>query len=237
MSLSGAATGAATGAGIGSIIPGIGTLIGGGIGGLIGLFKGGSDSTPSTPATDDLTNAITGLKDASSTVGKQGAQLTGGATDQLAPILNYFKQLTGNNPSAILDATKPDRGRVIDQYDSARRAISNFAPRGGASSDALASSYTSEANQLSDITSTARSTAIGQSASLGTTLEGLGLSAEQLQGADLNTVVNAILGQKGLDLQASGQNKQLAAGLSEGLGMLLGLFLTRDGGLLGKKAA
>lgn len=229
MSWAGAGGGAATGAAIGSFGGPIGTGVGAGIGALLGAFSGNKKQS-SDPEFDALMSHLTSLSD---TTQKQGTSLATSGAAQLAPVLDYFKKLSGNDPSAVLDATKPERGRVIDQYDTARSAIANFAPRGGGSNAAAANSYTSEANQLGDITSTARSNAIGQSAQLGTTLEGLGLSADQLANADLSTIVNAILAKQGLALQASGQNKALAGGLSEGLGTLLGLYLTRKGGAPG----
>src|SRR3990167_8019886 len=151
-------------------------------------------------------------------------------TEALAPVLDYFKKILGNDPSAMLAATAPQRGRVIDQYDTARKAIANFAPRGGGSSEAFAQSYVSEGQDLSALTSQARSEATGQAAQLGTALQGLGLTADQLASADLNTIIQAILGKQQLDLTKSWQNKQMAAGLAEGLGTLLGLYLTRQGG-------
>ena len=112
----------------------------------------------------------------------------------------------------------------------ARQVIGEFGPRGGGSNAALAESRFAQASDLSNLTVQARRDAVGQSAQLGSQLTGLGLSADQLASADLNTVVRAILEQKGLDITKSGHNKQLAGGLAEGLGTLLGLFLTRNKG-------
>lgn len=220
------ASGAASGAITGSIVPGLGTLAGGVIGGaggfLSGLFGGGDKAD--TNAIDPI---LKSLQDKSADAGTQGKQLSGMGADALAPVLDYFKKVLGNDPSAIMQATQPQRGRVIDQYDTARKSIANFAPRGGGSSEAYAGSYVSEGQDLSALTSQARTEATGQAAQLGTALEGLGLSAQQLQSADLNTIIQAILSKQGLDLIKSGQNKQMAAGLAEGLGTLLGLSLTR----------
>lgn len=233
-----AATGAATGAMWGSVVPGLGTLAGAGVGGLSGFLSGifspGGDGKPKaddTSAIDPLLKSLQGKSDAASA---ESTKLSGLSEEALAPVLDYFKKILGNDPSAMMAATAPQRGRVIDQYDTARKSIAAFAPRGGESSGAIANSYITEGQDLSALTSTARTEAVGQSAQLGTQLKALGLSSEQLASADLSTVINAILNQENiknnLELGKSGQNKQLAAGLSEGLGTLLGLYLTRGAG-------
>ena len=237
-SLGGAASGAATGASLGSFVPGIGTAVGAGIGGLIGLFAGGKKKTPTTdPNALTLDALMKSVQGNATDLGQKADVLGDQGSDQLAPILKYFKQLAGGDPTALLEATKPERGRVIDQYDTARKAIGEFGPRGGGSTAALAESRFSEANKLSDVTAEARSNAMDKGAQLGTTLTGLGLSADQLQSADLNTVISAILQKQGLDVTKRGQNAAAASGIAEGLGTLLGLYLTRQGGVWGPQAA
>lgn len=218
---SSALSGATTGASLGSFIPGIGTAIGAGIGGLGGfLFGGGGDEKDKQPKPDDP-NAL--LQANADRLHDKSLDLSAKGSDTLSPVLAYFKKLMGDDPSAILEATGPERGRVIDQYDTARKAVSQFAPRGGGASQAIGQSYFSEANQLSDITSSARRDAFGASANLGTTLTGLGLSADQLESADLTTIINALLTKRG-------QNAGAWAGGAEALGTILGLVLTRGSG-------
>lgn len=239
----GAASGAASGAALGSFLPGPGTAIGAGVGGLLGLFTGGKKKTAADgssvadPADTDPLNDILGkLNESRTAASARSGDLTGMGDDALRPVLDYFKKIMGGDPNAALEATRPERTRVIDQYDTARKMISEFSPRGGGSNAALSSSRFDEASDLSNITALARRDAVGKSAELGTALTGLGLSAEQIASADLNTIVNAILRNKNIDANAdlakSGQNKALYGDLAQGLGTLLGLFLTRD-----KKAA
>lgn len=231
---SGAASGAATGALAGSVVPGLGTLAGGAIGGiggfLSGLFSGGGSKKTPTDDDPEVNDLIANLRASSDKSRATGDALTGMSADALGPVLSYFKRLTSGDPSAALSATRPERTRVIDQYDTARKMISEFSPRGGGSNAALAESRFDEASDLSNITALARRDAVGQQAQLGTTLAGLGMTADQLASADLNTVLNAILAEKGFDVQKSGQKSQMAAGLAEGLGTLVGLYLTRGGG-------
>lgn len=224
-----AAGSAATGAGTGFLFGGpVGAAIGGGAGFLSGLFGGGGSKKPAD--TEALDPILKNLQDSSAASRRTADQFSGMGAEALAPVISYFKSIMGSDPGAVLAATAPERGRVIDQYDTARKAIANFAPRGGESAGAVANSYVTEGQDLSAITSSARRAAADTTAQIGLQLQGLGLTADQLASADLNTVIQAILSQQGLDLTKSGQHAQLAAGLSEGLGTLLGLYLTRGSG-------
>jgi len=225
----GGVSGAAKGAALGSVVPGIGTAIGAISGGLWGLFGGGKKK-PKDEQKDEQnpeTADVTALRQSSEETGQQGEQLAGQGQEAIAPVLKYLKDVMGGDPSAALAATAPERGRVIDQYDTARRAAAQFGARGGATNAAIADSHFQEANQLSDITSTAKRDATAQLASLGTAVTGLGLSAKQLASADLQTVINAIFGREQLKLEKRGQNMQAWSGLGQAAGSIIG-------GVLGK---
>jgi hypothetical protein len=159
----------------------------------------------------------------------QGRELSDMGAGPLANVVKHFEQLTGNNPSAIMQATQPERARVIDQYDTARKAIATFGPAGGGTVSANAQSQFDQAESLSDITSTARRDAFTGAAAIGTSLTGLGLSAGQLASADLNTVINSVLAREGLNTQERGQNMGLFGDIGETVGTLLGVWLGRDG--------
>ena len=222
----GGVRGAASGAGAGSFFGPVGTGIGAGVGFLGGLFSGGGDDKDkeaADPELDQLRQSSTAHRDTASSLKSLGS-------DALAPVLNYFSALLGNNPAALMEATKADRGRVIDQYDAARTAIAQFGPRGGGTTSAMAASRTAQAHQLNDVMSTARRDAATQAGQLGTAVTGLGLSADQLASADLNSVINAILTKEGFDVTKRGQNLEAATGIGEALGSLFGIWMTRDQG-------
>ena len=232
----GAGRGAGSGAAVGSIVPGYGTAIGAGVGALIGGFKGGpKKDTAGTGAgssgsgnlsVDALTKALT---DQSTKLGARSDQLGGEGDLSTKAVTDYFRALVGGDPAALLDATKAERGRVIDQYDTARDAIAKFGPRGGGSTSASAASRISEANQLSDITAGARTNAADKLAGVGLSEQGLGLSAEQLASGDIGQVLQAMFGQQQLDVQKSGQKSANYAAMAQGIGTLIGLYLTRKG--------
>ena len=173
------------------------------------------------------------LQQSSAETRSQAGALAGQGAETLNPTIQYFKQILSSDPSAVMDATRQERGRVIDQYDTARKAISNFGPRGGGTTSALAESRFAEGETLADVVSRARSEAVGQAGQLGVNLTGLGLSADQLASADLNTVLNSIFAREGLDVTKRGQNMQALGGVGQAAGQLLGLFLTRPGGIWG----
>ena len=213
----GAASGAAAGT---AILPGVGTAVGAGLGFLGGFFGGGDD--PEGYSKDNPEHEFRNLlrlnagnlrRDATGTK-RMGQAVT-------TPAVNYLTDVLSSNPAAVMDATRQERGRVIDQYDTARRAIANFGPRGGGSTSTLAESRFKQAESLADITSTARRDAVTQAGALGTRLTALGLNADQLASADINTVIRAILLREGLGVQ--GQELGLEKG--EATGALIGQVL------------
>lgn len=203
---------------------GLSALAGNAIG---SLDHGGSnaDDKPKGNPEDPYTKA---LGASAATAGAQGKEFGDMSATALTPVLNYFKSLTGSNPAALLDATRMQRGRVIDQYDTARRTAENFGPRGGGLTSALAGSQFSEASDLTDITSQAKTAAAGQLATLGPALANLGLSAQALQTQDLDSIINAVLAREGVNTQKRGQNLALAGDIGKAAGSLLGVWLGRD---------
>lgn len=160
----------------------------------------------------------------------QGAQMQQQGAEALSPVLAYFKQLMSGDPAAMLQATQPERGKVIDQYDAARKSIAQFAPRGGGQGAAIAGSYVQQAQQLSDITSTARQGAVTGLAQLGPQLQALGLSADQVASMDLSTLINAVLARESMGITKRGQTFGMWGDIGTGVGSLLGQWLGRGGG-------
>ncbi len=215
------ASGATSGAGTGFAIGGIpGAIVGGGLGFLGGFLGGGDD--PEGFSTDNPEHQFRNL------LRLNAGNLRGDATDLkrtgtavATPAAKYLTDILSSNPAAVMDATRQERGRVIDQYDTARRAIANFGPRGGGSTSTLAESRFQQAESLADITSTARRDAVSQAGELGVRLTALGLNADQLASADINTVIRAILAREGVGVQ--GQKLGLEKG--EATGQLIGQVL------------
>jgi hypothetical protein len=223
---SGALKGGLKGAALGSVVPGVGTVSGGlggaALGGLWGLFGGGGGDDEKE-LTDLEKNALgtEGLAGHAAKMGSTSDALQQQGADTLGPALQYLQSILGTNPSAILSATAPERGRVIDQYDTARQAIATFAPRGGGQQAAFAGTYSDQANDLTVIFSTARREGFSQAMAVGSNQIGLGLSAAQLEAADLNTILNTILTREGFDMTKRGQNMEALAAIGEALGTII----------------
>ncbi len=226
--LGGRVRGAASGAAAGTaILPGVGTAVGAGL----GFLFGGGDDDPEGFSKDNPEHQFRNLlrlnagnlrRDAT------GTKRTGQAVT--TPAVNYLTDILSSNPAAVMDATRQERGRVIDQYDTARRAIANFGPRGGGTTSTLAESRFQQAESLADITSTARRDAVSQAGELGTRLTALGLTADQLASADISAVISAILQREGVGVQ--GQYLGLEKGEATGqlIGEVLGGIFNRDSG-------
>lgn len=199
----------------------------GAAGGFIkGLFSGGKKKPkPGSPLTPGSPEAQ--LQTSADKSGQLAESLSSQGQESIAPAQQYFKGLLSSNPSELMAATAPERGRVIDQYDAARQATAEFGPRGGGTNSAVAASRTQQASQLGDILATGKREAATASSSLGTTLAGLGMTAKQLQSADLNTILNSILTREGFDIEKRGQNAQAIGAIGEGIGSILGGYLAK----------
>lgn len=143
-----------------------------GFGPLIGALLGGNNQSAAAAGTN--TAQLTQL--ATSLFGT-GTALTGDATSALNPVLQYLKAVAGGDPGAVMGATQPQRARVIDQYDTAKRTA-QFAPRGGGQASASENASTSEASTLSNVTASARTAGVQQLGQLGTSLASAGISAD-----------------------------------------------------------
>jgi hypothetical protein len=143
-----------------------------GLGGAAGLaagFMSGGDSKGDRALQDALA-AAKGL-------GTTGKTLSGEGQQSLAPVLHYLALLNSGDPQALLEATMPERRRVIDQYDTARQA-SQFSPRGGGTSSAMVDLNAREAGDLAALGAKARTDSLKMSADLGTNLSQLGAGTQ-----------------------------------------------------------
>lgn len=171
---------------------------------IVGMFSGGD--------ADKQINELAGLNTALGGEAKQTSEM---GTSVLGPAVDYLKSLAGGDRQQMLAATMPQRRRVMDQYDAAKKSIAEFAPRGGGQASAMINLEANKASDLSMLGAGAQRDAVTESAQLGTALKQTSLGAQGQQGANLNSQISAILQQA----QTKGMS---AAGLGEALGMLFG---------------
>lgn len=200
-----------------------GAGIGAGYGFLTGLFQDDGQIDIDKLLGPDLDRA----RERSAQNAALGGKLIDQSSEGLTPALSYFRDLLSNNPATLMQATAPDRGRVIDQYDTARKAMAEFGPRGGGQTSAAGAARVAQGNALQEILSTARDKGAAGAAAVGGTLLQGGLQATSLASQDLSTVINSILSSAGLQVQQQGQQQQMDAAQGEAMGTMLGLLLTR----------
>lgn len=175
------------------------------------LFGGGQDDAKIKSAVGDLeksTKRLTG----------QAESLSGQGADVLGPALKYLKAASGGDRQALLQATMPERRRVMDQYDAAKKSVAEFAPRGGGQAGAFAALNASQASDLAEVGATARRDAIDRSAGVGLNLKSLGLNAEQGAANNINSLIQTYLTQ-------AQQKGASASSLGEGLASLIAMVL------------
>jgi hypothetical protein len=193
------------GAPSGGMTPGGGTTgsnIAGAAGALTPLL--GSLLASSNPAEGNAsanTGRLTSL--AQSLFGTGTNFLTQGQ-QALTPVLQYLKAVAGGDPGALLGATQPQRARVIDQYDTAKRG-DQFLPRGGGQTASAMARSTQEASDLSTISADARTAGVNELGTLGQNLAQLGLSATTQGTNDLNNSIQAYEQQAKFAAQQSSQ--------------------------------
>ncbi len=185
---------------------------------VLGLGGAGALSTLGGGSSDDLDATLQKIGTRSDRLSAQGQDLSELGTTGLQPALRFLTAITRGDPGAVGQATQPERRRVIDKYDTARRAVAQFAPRGGGQTSVIAQSFADEAGTLADITATGRREGATALAQLSARLAGLGISAEGIAGQNLGTLVQAYLAR---DQQAG----QRSASFGKALGSLAGLLL------------
>jgi hypothetical protein len=228
----GALSGAGKGAAIGSVVPVLGTGVGAGVGAIIGGIKGLFSKKKKKPGEDgaadseSLVGDVEGLREESGEQRARADALGMQGDAAIAPVMQHYKDIL-NDPQANMAATRGQRGRVIDQFDSARQAASRFGARGGGTNAAIADSYFAQASSLNDIASNAQNDAAAQLGQLGTTMTGLGLSADQLASADISTVIQAVLGQQSIDQQGKAATMGMWGDIGTAAGSIIGGVLAK----------
>lgn len=135
----------------------------------------------------------------------------------LAPVLKYLTAIAGGDPSAVLEATAPQRARVLDQYDTARKAITQQ-PRGGGQASGALKLEASKASDLATTASSARSEGVKELGAIGTNLNAQGA---QEQETGITAAMNAF---KSLSADKQQSNEGIGKAIGAAIPFLLALF-------------
>ncbi len=167
---------------------------------------------------EQINAAIGNLKQNATNATDLGKQFGNQSSELFAPVADYLKKVTSGDRQEVLQATMPERRRVIDQYATAKKAIAEFSPRGGGQAASGAELQSHEASDLATTTANARQQAFGQEGNLATAAAQLGISEQSLASGDLNSILTALNTQNQAHAQSAGA-------LGSALGTLAGFLL------------
>lgn len=165
--------------------------------------------------TDQL---IAQLTSSAKTSDSRANDFFGQSQDILGPVNDYLKAILGGDQNALMEATKPERRRVIDQYAAAKKAIAEFTPRGGGQATAMLNLAGKQAGDLAGVTGQAKQNALGLATSLGSQYSA---TAATQQGMAQNALGQALSGSAQQDANRSQNWQSLAMGAGQILGMIL----------------
>ena len=167
-----------------------GNVAGLGAGVLGSLFAGGSGDN------GQFGQAITEVQKNARDLGATGKGITAQGLQALGPAQKYFADLLSGNPADVMSATAPERRRVIDQYDTARRSAGQFTPRGGGQASSQQEARSREAGDLATLGADARRGAAGAASQLGLSELNAGVSAEEQATSQLASVLEPLFQQQ-----------------------------------------
>lgn len=168
----------------------------------------------SNPYTEKRDQTADQLKQMATTLGAQGKNIAGQGQAALAPVIKYLMAVAGGDPAALNAETAPDRARVLDQYDTARKHI-QFAPRGGGQASANIDLAGREASDITTQTAAARRQGNTDLGNLGKGLLDSGVNEQHNAASELASV-----------LQSYDRAKQERADSNSGLGAAIGQALS-----------
>jgi hypothetical protein len=186
---------------------GIGLGVGGG---ALPLLFGGEDKKQGRTIQDLLSSA-----NQSQALSKD---LTGQGSEMFRDVIPYIKDLAGGDRQAILQATMPERRRVMDQYDTALKSIAEFSPRSGGTAASMNQIRAQEGQDLATIGSQKRDEGVKMGSDMAQALSQLGLNATQLGDSNLRAIAD-------IQQKQAEQKSQGLGGLGQALGTIAGLFL------------
>lgn len=168
----------------------------------------------SNPYTEKRDQTADQLKQLATTLGTQGKSIAGEGQTALAPVLKYLQAVAGGDPAALNAETAPERAKVLDQYDTARKAI-QFGPRGGGQASATINAGARAASDITSLTAAAHRQGATDLGNLGKGLLDSGVSEQHAAASELASV-----------LQTYDKAKQERSQANAGLGAAIGQALS-----------
>ena len=197
-------------------------LIGGSI---ASAFLGSKASKAAEPTMSQDEQRLLGKTEKmADSLGGAGLGLFDASKSAFGPAQSYFERLLGGSRDSQLEAISPQVGTVLSQYDTAKRAAMQFAPRGGGRNSVLAQNQFGQLGDIQRLLAGVRPSAAENLRNMGSQLGYMGLGATGQASGDIANVLSAIL-RKG-DIAA--QNARSAgSGFGQLAATLLGAGLNR----------
>ncbi len=140
------------------------------------------------------------------------------ARETLQAPLDFWKTILGGDRQEMLSVLAPEVNTIVSQYDTARRSLTNLAPRGGGRSAIQAESRFEEANVIQRLLQESRRMASREVADIGGRLTTLGVSELGISTGAAGNLISDLLRR---ETARRGQNIGTAADIGIGIGKIL----------------
>lgn len=170
---------------------------------------------PSLPKIDALVQQSLDKSNQTAAIGKE--QLALGESGMF-PVFDYLKKAAGGDKATLAQAAQPETARITTQYDTARRAISNFAPKGGGAVSATAESFAKEGSDIASATAKVRTDAVSELGTLSAQISQLGVNASTASADELSQALQALIGR---DAASKSMWGQIAGGAGQAAGSII----------------
>ncbi len=146
------------------------------------------------------------------------------AETDLQAALKYWMPLLTGDRQGMMEAAAPEVNTILSQYDTAKRAVSELQPRGGARSLRMAEQPFDVAGAITNLLTRLRGEAAGGVERIGTELGALGVGTMAGGAGAAQSLLTAAMQQRG-------QNIGIGTTVGQGIGSLIAVLLGRsDGG-------
>lgn len=186
-------------------------------------------ATQPTTGQGSLTNYLQSMTNLLGTQGQQtfssGQQQYGAGLQDFGPSMQYWQNILSGNKAEMESSIAPEKEGILDRYRAARKKIAQTGQRGGGTNEAVAQSEFSQAGDTAKLLQQLRPQAAAASGQEAGQIAGLGLQESGLGLQQTFAALDAILTQRGQNVQQGDATMQMLGQLGQGLGSVIGGFL------------
>lgn len=180
-----------------------------GVGILPSLLFGGGGQT-----SRDINSIIGDLRTGSGESMRRGAGYLDSSDDLIKQLTSYLTPILSGDRNAALEAVQPEVRGVLDQYDTALKNVTQFAPRGGGRTGALVDLEAGRGQAVQDLLTGARRDAGDKAQTIAQMLSSMGLNLNQQGMSQLAQALAALT-------QKHGSEKESSSALGGSIGKIL----------------